>query len=214
MNANIIKLALAAAFVVLVYVGGRAASNRAGIHRPIRLPEQSISTIPMELGTWKGEDVPVEEKLFRGGGAHEIVSRSYTNPLTGQELTLHCALFNQFWRIVPHTPMRCYPMNGWATMSTEDFELSASDGTSAMARLACFEKGGGRTFVLFWFQFGDFVICGDSDLNRVRDEYRNEETWPSIVKVMIQTSAEKPEQAKAQLRDFANALYDVTRKFK
>lgn len=214
MNSTPVKLAVAGILVVLLFVGGWYATRRGGVNRPVRLPNKSITTIPMEIGSWKGKETPMEDKLFQGVNAHEVVSRAYTNSVTKRDLTLHCAVFDEFWRIVPHTPERCYQMNGWATMSTEDFPLNTSDGGSVIARLASFEKDGNHIFVLFWFQFEDAVMCDDAGLRRVREDYPDSDTWPSIVKVMIQTSAEESEAARKQLKEYADALYEVTRTIK
>ena len=108
MNTMLIRLTIAAALVLSIFIGGRFVSEKSGIWREVRLPDEPLSSIPKELGTWKAKDVPMDERLFRGVGAHEVVSRSYTNVTTGQELTLHAALFHTFWRIAPHPPTRCY----------------------------------------------------------------------------------------------------------
>ena len=214
MNTLFAKTATALVLVFLLGVGAWYSTMKGGAYREIRLPDTSISTIPIKLGNWAGEDIDVDEKLFRAVAAHEIVSRSYTNLTSGRALTLHGAVFDEFWRTVPHSPLRCYRDSGWTTLDSEDFELNAADGTQAIARLAHFEKNNVKTFVLFWFQFGDDVICNTPQLNDVRSKYRNDDTWPPTIKMMIQTSADKPDQAKKQLKEYADALYEVTRTFK
>ena len=208
------RLAIAAVVVVVIFAGAWYSSYRGGVHRPIHLPEESISTIPMELGKWKGKDVPMDDKLFRGIAAHEVVSRSYTNPVFEEGLTLHCAVFNSFWRRVPHSPKVCYTASGWTTVKVEEFELDDPDGRPATARLAAFEKDGAAIFVLYWFQFGDYIVCDASELASARWQYRNEETWPPVVKMMLQIPADRPERAKKQLKEFADSLHKITRTFK
>ncbi len=214
MKSPLIRFAIAAVTVVVIFAGAVYSAKKGGVNRPIRIPEKSISTIPLELGKWKGKNVPIEEKLFRGIHAHEVVSRRYSNPTFEEGLTLHCADFNVFWRRVPHSPRVCYPANGWTTIKVDNFELDDPDGRPATARLAIFEKNGATIFVLFWFQFGDYVICDASELASARNQYRNEETWPPIVKMMLQIPADRPDRAKKQLKEFANELHKITRTFK
>lgn len=219
MKSPFIRLAIAAVAVVIIFGIAWYSSHKGGVYREIHLPQESISTIPMEIGKWKGTDVPVEEKLFRGIAAHEVVSRSYANPAGETELTLHCAVFNTFWRRVPHSPKVCYRASGWTTIKDEAFELDDPDDPDnpdgrETARLVTFEKDGATVFVLFWFQFGDFVVCDASDLASARWQYRNEETWPPVVKMMLQISADRPERAKKQLKEFADKLHKITRTFK
>ena len=214
MKSPMSRLVMAAVAIIVIFAGAWYSGHRGGVYRHIRLPEESITTIPMELGKWKGKDAPMDDKLFRGIAAHEVVSRSYTNPVFEEGLTLHCAVFNSFWRRVPHSPKVCYPAAGWTTINDVPFELDDPDGREAVARLATFEKDGMSVFVLFWFQFGDFVVCDGEEMASARWEYRNEETWPPVVKMMLQISANRPDSAKKQLKEFANELHKTTRTFK
>ncbi len=214
MKSPLIRLAIAAVTVVVIFTGALYSSHKGGAYRHIRVPEESISTIPMELGKWKGKNVPMDDTLFRGIHAHEVVSRSYSNPTFEEGLTLHCADFNKFWRRVPHSPRVCYKGSGWTTIDVEDFELDDPDGRPTTARLASFEKDGVDIFVLYWYQFGDYVVCNASELASARWHYRNDETWPPVVKTMIQIPADRPNRARKQLKEFADELYKITRTFK
>ena len=214
MKSPLSRLAIAAVAVVVIFAGALYSSNKGGVHRPIHLPEESISTIPMEIGKWKGTDTTMDVRLFGKIAAHEVVSRRYTNPASETELTLHCADFDTFWRRVPHSPRVCYKSSGWTTIKEEEFELADPDDRPAVARLATFEKDGDTVFVLYWFQFGDYVICNASELASARGQYRNEETWPPVVKMMIQISAKRPKRARKLLQEFADSLHKITRTFK
>ena len=218
MKSPFIRMAIAAVAIVIIFGGTLYSSRKGGVHREIHLPKESINTIPMEIVKWKGTDVPMDDNLFRGIAAHEVVSRKYTDPTSGAELTLHCAAFDTFWRDVPHHPRICYRNSGWTTIKEEDFELDdpdgLPDGSPVTARLITFEKNGQNIFVLYWFQFGDYVVCDSFQLFNARWKYRNEDTWPPAVKMMIQIPADQPERAKKQLKEFADSLHKTTKTFK
>ena len=214
MKSPFIRLAIAGVAVAIIFGGALYSSNKGGVHREIRHPKESIKTIPMEIGKWKGTDTTMDVRLFGKIAAHEVVSRRYTNPASETELTLHCADFDTFWRRVPHSPRVCYKSSGWTTIKEEEFELADPDDRPAVARLATFEKDGDTVFVLYWFQFGDYVICNASELASARGQYRNEETWPPVVKMMIQISAKRPKRARKLLQEFADSLHKITRTFK
>ena len=214
MKSPTVRLAVAAATIVLIFGIAWYFSYKGGVLRPIRTPEESLSTIPMKIGPWEGKDIPVDEKLFEAIDAHEVLSRSYTNSENDVVLTLHGAVFNTFLRIIPHSPTNCYPASGWTSISNEPFSLDDSADDKGQAHLLCFEKEGASVYVLYWFQFGDHVIISTDDLANVRQIYRDEDTWPPIVKMMIQMPANRPEQAKQMLKEFADALYQKTKNFK
>lgn len=217
MKSPVVRLAIAAVVIIVISAGAMYSANKGGVHREIRLPEESISTIPKEIGKWTGQDGEVKERLFGIIGAHEVVSRTYTNPASEEGVTLHCAVFDVFWRRVPHSPKVCYPANGWMTIKDDPFELDGPldpKGKQPTARLVTFEKDDSNIFVLFWFQFGDFVVCDASELASARWYYRNEDTWPPVVKTMIQVSADRSERARKQLKEFANEVFRTTQTFK
>ena len=214
MKSPLVRLAIAAAVVALIFVGVHYSRQKGGLYRDVHVPKESIHSIPMEIGKWKGKDVPIDEKLFRSIDAHEVFSRNYSSPASESGITLHCAVFTTFWRDVPHPPKICYPGSGWTTIKEEDFELYDPDGLPATARLITFEKNGQTIFVLYWFQFGDFIVCDSWQVMNARWEYRNEETWPANVKVMLQISADRPDRARKQLKEFADEIHKITRTFK
>ncbi|MBN2291383.1 MAG: EpsI family protein [Pirellulales bacterium] len=217
MKSPVSRLVVGAVGIVIIFAGALYSSNKGGVHRHIRVPEESLTTIPMEFGKWKGKNEEIDERLFGKINAYEVISRSYNNPISEDAITLHCASFNNFWRRVPHSPKVCYPASGWTTISAEDFELDGPpdpDGNPVKAELVTFEKNDVKVMVLYWFQFGDYVVTNASELASARWKYLNEDTWPPTVKTMLQISANQPERARKQLKEFASSLYQVTRTFK
>lgn len=210
MNSMTMRIAAAAVILVILFGAAWFTVYKGGIYKDIRDLDKPISTIPMQLKGWKGTDVPVDEELFKAIDAKEVVSRNYTNPLADRDISLHSALFVQFWRWLPHKPWLCYVGNGWTIIKREPFELTRADGTKARAELIHFEKEHAKIFVLCWYEFGNHVLVEADDFYYARKDYRDDETWPPILKVMLQISADRPEKAMEQLTEFANALFQYT----
>lgn len=73
-----------------------------------------LKDIPLSIGDWRGEDLPVEEQTRRTAGAVGYVSRAYRNIRTGEVVTLWL-IVGHAKTITGHTPEICYPASGFTT---------------------------------------------------------------------------------------------------
>lgn len=73
-----------------------------------------LKDVPMSIGDWRGEDLPVEEQTRKTAGAVGYVSRAYRNIRTGEVVTLWL-IVGHAKSITGHTPEICYPASGFTT---------------------------------------------------------------------------------------------------
>jgi len=78
---------------------------------------ERFAQVPLDIGDWKGEDLPVDEIVRNTAGAVDYVSRRYTNVLTGKEVVLWL-IVGHSRDIVRHTPNICYPSSGFRQLGS------------------------------------------------------------------------------------------------
>lgn len=78
-----------------------------------------LKNVPMEIGDWKGTDLPVEEQVKRTAGARGYVSRSYKNAITGEIVTVWL-IVGHAKDVIRHTPDVCYPSSGFTMRAPEN----------------------------------------------------------------------------------------------
>lgn len=119
------------------YVGAELAS-------PIRL-DPPLATLPLVLGDWTGEDVPVREGVLRIAGNDDYVSRSYRHAETGAMVSLYIGYTARPRTMLRHRPSVCYPSAGWTPLTTTDEQLPIGPPTPLPARspsaTRCGEEG-------------------------------------------------------------------------
>jgi hypothetical protein len=81
--------------------------------------EALLNNVPMEIGDWQGEDLPVEEQVRKTAGARGYVSRVYRNSVTGEEVTIWL-IVGHSRDVMRHTPDICYPSSGFKTRAPEN----------------------------------------------------------------------------------------------
>lgn len=120
------------------YVGAELAT-------PIRL-DPPLATLPLVLGPWHGEDVPVREGVLRIAGNDDYVSRSYRHGETGEVVSLYIGYTARPRTMLRHRPSVCYPSAGWAPLTTTDEQLPIGTPTPLPPREGLGEGESDRTF--------------------------------------------------------------------
>lgn len=79
-----------------------------------------LKNVPMKIGDWHGEDLPVEDQVRKTAGAvGRYVNRTYTNTRTGEEVKLWL-ICGHSKDITRHTPEICYPSSGFTKRADEN----------------------------------------------------------------------------------------------
>ncbi|NOZ39329.1 MAG: exosortase-associated EpsI family protein [Planctomycetes bacterium] len=101
---------------------------------------ERFAKVPLNIGEWEGEDLPVDEVVRKTAGAIGYVSRRYTNVTTGKTVVLWL-IVGHSRDITRHTPNICYPSSGFRQTGSQVRHLiELSDGTEANFYTAKFEK--------------------------------------------------------------------------
>ena len=111
----------------------------------VPMAPEALAQLPMQIGDWIGEDVPMDEAIVRATGTDAHINRRYSrkNGLESISLFVGCSV-SIFDRAI-HRPEICYMRAGWTLLDRDTVELTLSDG----ARLPC---------SVFQFQRGDLQI--------------------------------------------------------
>lgn len=78
-----------------------------------------LKQVPMDIGDWKGEDLPIDDQVRKTAGAIGAVSRSYRNARTGDDVKLWL-IVGHARDISAHTPDICFPSSGMTPKAAEN----------------------------------------------------------------------------------------------
>lgn len=112
---------------------------------------ERLGRLPLNIGTWHGEDIPQKEGLPAGLTA--AVVRRYVNTTDGKGVTLYLACGRPGPASV-HTPDVCYPGSGFDADKKSRFQLTGQSGPEApefwTARFIRERKDGRTPLRIFW----------------------------------------------------------------
>jgi hypothetical protein len=80
---------------------------------------QLLEKLPMRVGDWVGEELPVDEEVRKTAGAVGAVSRTYRHTRTGDQVNLWL-IVGHARQISNHTPDICYRGSGFTTRAAEN----------------------------------------------------------------------------------------------
>lgn len=107
--------------------------------RAVKL-DKPLSTLPLQIGTWKGVDIPMDQRVIEVAGCDDYVNRRYTDEATGQSVTLYVAYAARPARMISHRPQVCFPANGWQPAGERVDKITLPDGKTLDCRIHHFRK--------------------------------------------------------------------------
>ncbi|MDZ7617828.1 MAG: exosortase-associated EpsI family protein, partial [Patescibacteria group bacterium] len=135
-----------------------------------------------------------------------VSDREYTDR-EDKVVSAHTALFTDFDEaIIVHLPSRCYSAAGWNLLGAEKRDLVVPGVPPVKVEISTWEFEGLRVKVLYWYQLGEHTVLDRFDLSKARMAFAGHKTWPAMVKVMLQTSADQGPAADVRLLDVARNI--------
>lgn len=122
-----------------------------------RRPRIDLDSIPMTLGSWKGEATRIDPQIARGTGADQIVTRRYVHQGTGVAVDL-ILLYGPAVEMYPHAPELCYPSAGFTLAAGPEEREIAAETWKAPFRSLVYAKGEGtaldaqEVYYSWWYQ--------------------------------------------------------------
>jgi EpsI family protein len=148
--------------LLLVGVGAGAGLERlVDIPRPpLRRP---LATLPLRLGDWVGQDLPVDPEIVERSQADEYLSRSYVDPRhPGRQVTLWVN-YSRFGLNLRHSPEVCLPSGGWEKVeaNTRVVAVPGPGGVPSQLTQLAYRQGELVQGIGFWY-----YIFGEGPLER------------------------------------------------
>jgi EpsI family protein len=144
-----------------------------------------LSTFPMQLRDWQGEDAPIEPRIVQALGVSDYLFRVYQAP------DLHLVFLyvgyyqSQRTGVSIHSPKNCLPGAGWEPVSAGRLALTVNGGKQVLVNQYVVENGLQRQLVLYWYQSHGRVIASEysGKMYMVLDSLRLNRTDAALVRV-------------------------------
>lgn len=132
------------AVVVLLGTGGAyrlLAARYASIAGSAPIAPDALRQLPLTIGSWKGEEVELNQRIIQATDTDAHVSRVYQKTAGMERVSLWIAFGERFRDLMPHRPEVCYPGAGWVLNDVETYEFPTTDNQSVESRILEFHRG-------------------------------------------------------------------------
>ena len=172
---------------------------------PIR-PEV-LQQIPLQLGDWIGQDVPLDGAIVAATDTDAHVNRRYSRRNGMESVLLYIASGVKARDLAPHRPEVCYTGAGWTLTDRQSVDLSLSNALKLPCNVLQFSRGtlnNSKVIVLDYYLV-DGQYCRDVSLLRLK-AWRGSGIVDYVAQVQIMTSiatARTAHSARTIISDFA-----------
>ena len=114
----------------------------------------SLEEFPLELGSWKGKEEGLDERVKAVLGVEDSMMRVYRNE-KGFPLWIYVGYYeSQSQGDIIHSPKHCYPGGGWQKVESaiQEIPLLSPANNSIKVNRYLIEKGLEKQLVLYWYQ--------------------------------------------------------------
>jgi len=195
---------MAATLLLASGAGHRLLAGKIETRTSSLLPlSQPLSLIPLELGTWRGEDVPLDERMLRQDAMDDqYLNRVYVNTSNGQVATVYVGYIGRPHRWLVHRPDICFPAHGRPEISKEEIAVAVGGSKRIPCILSEFRSTNSlqaNTLVL-----SSFIVNGRYTSNEhVRNASLTAKQAPYLVRVQLGTALTRDTAKSAAI------LYDL-----
>jgi hypothetical protein len=95
---------------------------------PVLLPIP-LGEIPLEIGPWKGKEVPIPINIQRSAANDDFANRLYVNESSKEWVNIYVAYTARPRTMLGHRPQVCYPASGWVHDSSRKTKIVSKFGT-------------------------------------------------------------------------------------
>ena len=169
---------------------------------------RNLETLPMEIDTYKGTDVPLDEAVLKVLNADATVNRSYLRP-DGASMVLHVSAWvrpESVASVAPHTPKVCYTNSGWKILEERIVQSSTPAGNLPLCVLLL-ERDGERCVVSYWYQMGRSTFSTAKEARQIHRDLWGQKRWPATIKFLLQTPAQEIDAGLPRIEEFAATVF-------
>jgi len=178
------------------------------------MPLRSLASLPMQIGSWTGVAVALDNRVLEMAGCDDYVYRHYVDEASQHVVELYLSYSARPANMLRHRPGVCYPAHGWTLAAATADQVPLSDGAELACNVYRFVRGPSMTEAVLVRNY--YVLAGRhttewTDFSGLRWRLPNLSRSPEyyVVQVLATTNVLTPHKrpwAETQLRRFVADL--------
>ena len=164
----------------------------------VSLAKVKLESIPLTLGEWKGEDIPIDERIYELLETKDVLMREYSN-VKGERVVL-AIVYSGVNRASFHPPEICY-LGGGRELLKKDIENVEAGPAGKTSRATMqvnkllMEDQAGKEIAWYWFSAGSRITSSYylQQCYFIWDELRRNPQGGTLIRVSTRVADGSPE---------------------
>jgi EpsI family protein len=176
-------------------------------HGETVVPHKPLLDLPHVLGTWHGEDHPLDAQVLQAVSVSDYANRLYVDQ-GGAAIQLYIGFYDsQRTGSTIHSPKNCLPGAGWDPVRAGDAKVSLPDGDVVTVNEYVVQQDQDRRMVFYWYQGRGRVVANEysGKFWMVADAISRNRTDGALVRLVTSMNYGEA-NARARLTGFAQVL--------
>ncbi len=177
-------------------------------HGEAVVPRAPLRELPYTLGSWTGQEQPLESRIVQAVGVSDYANRLFFNQLD-PPVQLYVGYYaSQRTGDTIHSPKNCLPGAGWDPVQSGYATIAVPDGRKIVVNEYVIQQGLDKQLVFYWYQGRGRVVASEyaGKFWMVADAISRNRTDGALVRLV--TPMNGPEaKARARLESFTQLIF-------
>lgn len=165
-------------------------------HAESNPPSSPLASFPLQVGEWRGSDVPIPQWALEVLGNGQFVERSFRRAPSEFPVDFFLAYFpTQRTGSTMHSPQNCLPGSGWVPLDSSRMDLAIPGEGMHRVNRYILTKGMNRMLVLYWYQEHGRAVASEywAKIYLVADAIRLNRSDGALVRFMTPIGQDESE---------------------
>jgi len=167
-----------------------------------------VRELPYSLGSWRGEEQPLQEQIVQAISVSDYLNRIYIDPATAP-IQLYIGYYaTQKTGDSIHSPKNCMPGAGWEPIFSGYVTIPVQDGRRIVVNEYLIQQDLNRQMVFYWYQSEGRVLASEyaAKFWMVADAIFRNRTDGALVRIITPMN-DGEANARARLTHFTQVLF-------
>lgn len=169
---------------------------------------RTVAELPYSLGSWRGQEQPLQERIVQAIGVSDYVNRIYIDPAE-----VHIQLYVGYYASQKtgdsiHSPKNCMPGAGWEPIFSGYVSIPVEQGRRIVVNEYVIQQDLHKQMVFYWYQSEGRVIASEyaAKFWMVADAISRNRTDGALVRIVTPLN-DGEANARARLTHFTQVLF-------
>jgi len=184
-------------------------------HGEAIVARQPLKGLPYLIGTWSGQEQPLEKRIVLAVSVSDYTNRIYVNS-TDLPVELYVGYYaSQRTGDTIHSPKNCLPGAGWEPVKQDYATITLANGRQIKVNDYVIAQGLNKELVFYWYQGRGRVIASEymGKFWMISDAITKNRTDGALVRLVTPIAGNNGAAAQARLVKFTQLLFPYLNEF-